>query len=367
MASAAAPRVTPFGNYLLDELLAEGGMARVYKARLRGVGGFEKPLVVKQILPELAQDPRFVALFVQEAKTLVRLGHPHIVPVYELGVVDGTYLLAMEYVEGATLRDVLRDGPLSPAAAAQLLAQVAEALDHAHDRFALVHRDVTPRNVLVDRSGQARLVDFGIAAPAEGEAPRFGSPGYMAPEQLMGGAIDGRADLFALGALLFESLTGAPAFAGEGQDEARRRILGGEGPALPATVPSALRELGAALLERLPADRPPDAATVARAFRAFLARERPEGAHREMARRVDDTRKRAAPVVQPAPAPEREPTGATRSLATAEMLTRALAASEAPPRAGSEPPGPTAPLDAPSAPPSPPRRRAGPLLLAGAL
>ena len=102
--SSEAQALQPFGKYLLDAELAQGGMARVFRARLRGPGGFEKRLVVKQILPELAQDPRFVELFVREANTLVQMSHPNVVPVYELGVVDGVYFLAMELVEGATRR-----------------------------------------------------------------------------------------------------------------------------------------------------------------------------------------------------------------------------------------------------------------------
>ncbi|MFI5309491.1 MAG: serine/threonine-protein kinase, partial [Polyangiales bacterium] len=139
-----------FGNYWLDAQLAEGGMSRVMLARLRGPGGFEKKLVVKQILPQLASDPGFVELFVREANTLVRMSHPNIVPVYELGVIDGVYFLAMERVEGATVAELLADGPLGEAMCAHVGAQVCEALRYAHERFGLVHRDVTPRNVIID-------------------------------------------------------------------------------------------------------------------------------------------------------------------------------------------------------------------------
>ena len=170
IASEASRAPEPFGKYLLDREIARGGMARVHLARLRGLGGFEKRLVVKQILPHLASDPRFVEMFVEEAKTLVQMSHPHIVPVYELGVVEGVYFLAMEYVEGATLADVLDDGPLDEAEAAHAGAQICDALSYAHDRFAIVHRDVTPRNVMIDAGGHCRLLDFGIAAPSVGTA-----------------------------------------------------------------------------------------------------------------------------------------------------------------------------------------------------
>ena len=165
-----------FGKYVLERELARGGMARVVLATLRGAGGFEKKLVVKQIREELACDDDFVRRFVEEAKTTVALSHPNIVPVYELGVERGTYFLAMEFVEGASLAELLRastqpttDGGarvgLSPDEAAYVGVEVCRALDYAHRRMNVVHRDVTPRNVMVDEEGQVKVIDFGIAAP----------------------------------------------------------------------------------------------------------------------------------------------------------------------------------------------------------
>lgn len=279
--------IVPFGNYLLDELIAEGGMARVFRARLRGVGGFEKPLVVKQVRPELASDPRFVEMFVEEAKTLVRLSHPHIVPVYELGVVDGTYFLAMELVEGATLSAILKDGPLAPEQVARIASQVCDALDHAHTRFGLVHRDVTPRNILLDQGGHARLVDFGIATPVEGEAGEvFGSPGYMSPEQLRGESIDGRSDVFTLGAVLYQCLTGKPAFLRKDRDASRRAVLEEDGPQLDDSHPPVLRELIHEMIARDPDDRPATAAEVGRRVRTWSSGENPEGAGPELGARA---------------------------------------------------------------------------------
>src|SRR5262245_53137130 len=122
------PELQHFGKYLLDQELARGGMSRVFRARLRGPGGFEKRLVVKQVLPELARDPGFIELFVKEANTLVQMSHPNLVPVYELGVIDGVYFLAMEWVEGATISELLEAGPLAPALVAQLGLHISEAL-----------------------------------------------------------------------------------------------------------------------------------------------------------------------------------------------------------------------------------------------
>ncbi|MCB9618427.1 MAG: protein kinase [Sandaracinus sp.] len=326
-----AGRVVPFGKYLLDALLAEGGMARVYRARLRGALGFEKPLVVKQVRPELARDPRFVAMFVEEAKTLVRLSHPHIVPVYELGVVDGTYFLAMELVEGPTLANLLREGPLPATWVARLGEQIAEALHHAHDRFGLVHRDVTPRNVLVDVEGHARLVDFGIATPAEGLSGEvFGSPGYMSPEQLRGEPLDARSDLFSLGAVLHQALTGRATFlptdlrdAKGASEAARRATLAGEVPPLPEEVAAPLRECVMACLAPRREDRPATAAVVARSLRTWLASAAPGGVGAELADRAREaTAKPTTDDVGPVTVTSRK--GEVRSLATASVLTEAL-------------------------------------------
>ncbi|MEM9075207.1 MAG: serine/threonine-protein kinase, partial [Myxococcota bacterium] len=313
--------ITPFGNYLLDELIAEGGMARVYRARLRGVGGFEKPLVVKQVRPELASDPRFVGMFVEEAKTLVRLSHPHIVPVYELGVVDGTYFLAMDLVEGATLSAMLAQGPLAAPLVARVGWQTCDALQHAHERFNLVHRDVTPRNVLIDAEGQVRLVDFGIATPAEGATGEvFGSPGYMSPEQLRGEALDGRSDLFTLGALLFECLTGEPAFLRRERDASRRAILEEEPPRLPSHIPEELAALVHEMIARDVEARPAKAADVAKRLRAWLAAHHPEGAGTELGARAQSAMEAKAPAAGPITVTSRKTKQEVRTLATSAIL-----------------------------------------------
>src|SRR6516165_8243649 len=221
-----------FGKYVLERELARGGMARVVLATLRGAGGFEKKLVVKQIRDELACDDEFVHRFVLEAKTTVNLAHPNIVPVYELGVELGTYFLAMEFVEGASLSELLRaddrataaapleerDAPragLGPEEVAYVGVEVCRALDYAHRRMNVVHRDVTPRNVMVDEEGQVKVIDFGIAAPVA-TAPSghgvFGSPGHMPPEQMEGKELTPAADVFAVGVLLMELWSGKPPF-----------------------------------------------------------------------------------------------------------------------------------------------------------
>ena len=146
------------------------------RTTLRGAGGFEKRLVVKQIRDELACDDEFVRRFVEEAKTTVALAHPNIVPVYELGVELGTYFLAMEFVEGVSLAELLRAAPgrLTPHEGAYIGIEVCRALDYAHRRVGVVHRDVTPRNVMVDEEGQIKVIDFGIASPVATAASGHG-------------------------------------------------------------------------------------------------------------------------------------------------------------------------------------------------
>jgi eukaryotic-like serine/threonine-protein kinase len=294
------------GPYLIDEELAQGGMARVFRARLRGLGGFEKTLVIKQIRPELARDPRFVELFVREANTLVSLNHPHIVQVYELGAVEGTYYLSMEYVEGATVARMLEQGPLAPALVAHLGAQISEALAYAHGRFGILHRDITPRNIIVDQAGHARLLDFGIAGTADvAEEVAFGSPGYMPPEQVERRSLSPQSDLFALGAVLYEALCARPAF-----DKQPRGTLQ-PAPALPDSFDPAWNELLSLLLARDPSQRPGSAAELARALRTLLARTNPQGAIEEMQRRV---REAARVPVTPTPSQDgdEKPAGTVR-------------------------------------------------------
>jgi len=265
-----------FGKYVLERELASGGMARVYLATLRGAVGFEKRLVVKQIRPELASDPAFVRRFVEEAKTAVELSHANIVPVYELGVEQGVYYIAMELCAGLTLSDVLADaGKLSAEEGAYLGSEICRALDYAHRRAGIVHRDVTPRNVLIDEEGAVRLIDFGIAAPvtvANGAHPEvFGSPGHMPPEQLAGGALTPAADVFAVAVLLVEVWTGRPPFRRSSSRESEK-ALAVPVPSLADTDPALapLAEHVARGLELDPGKRLAQAELFARPLRDFL-------------------------------------------------------------------------------------------------
>jgi len=247
----------PFGKYFLCEKLASGGMAEIYLAKLVGPGGFEKQLVIKQISPELGRERAFVDLFVAEAKTLVSLSHGNIVPVYELGMVDDTYFIAMEYVDGPTLAELLRaldkrGQVLEPPMAAYVAGELLKGLDYAHRKAdGVIHRDLSPRNVLVSRDGEVKLVDFGLAVAAgsamRGRAGRpAGSFPYMSPEQVRQESLDGRSDLFSAGVLLWEMLTGHYLFAHKDEDATLAAVLDGEIPA-----PSAVRAGVPAELDRI--------------------------------------------------------------------------------------------------------------------
>ena len=325
--------VVQFGKYLLDAEIARGGMARVFRARLRGFGGFEKTLVVKQILPELARDPRFVEMFVAEANTLVAMSHPGIVPVYELGIVDGVYFLAMEHVDGATLADILRDGPLPAGLAAHIGVSICDALHYAHERFGVVHRDVTPRNVIVDAAGHVRLLDFGIAAPAEGTATTeiFGSHGYMSPEQLLGETLTPASDVFALGAVLYEALSGTPAFFRGDVAASRTALLEAPPPTLDRdVVPHDVGVAVEAALHREIAARPASADVFGRRLRGWLAGAHPEGVARELGVRVEMARARRdhgserPPAMDATPGARRDPSGLQRTLAQSRALDAML-------------------------------------------
>jgi serine/threonine protein kinase len=267
-----------FGKYVLERELARGGMARVMLATLRGAGGFEKRLVVKQIRDELACDDDFVARFVEEAKTAVALAHPNIVPVYELGVELGTYFLAMELVEGASLSELLRASApngLSPEEGAYIGVEVCRALDYAHRRMNVVHRDITPRNVMVDEEGHVKVIDFGIAAPVA-TAPSghgiFGSPGHMPPEQMEGRELTPASDVFAVATLLMEVWKNQPPFrrkTNEAVESAMRAPHPRPSDANIRLLP--LDDVVASALSLDPRGRPQQADDLGRVLRRFLA------------------------------------------------------------------------------------------------
>ncbi len=210
---AALSRGMIFAGYRVEELVGRGGMGVVYRATDLSL---DRPVALKLVAPELAEDERFRERFLREPRLAASLDHPHVIPIYEAGEHDGQLYLAMRFVEGSDLRTILeREGKLPPERTLALLADVADALDAAHRR-ALVHRDVKPANVLLDEDGHAYLTDFGITKQLGGDSTDtgrvVGTLDYLAPEQIRGDPVDGRADVYALGCVLYECLAGAPPF-----------------------------------------------------------------------------------------------------------------------------------------------------------
>jgi class 3 adenylate cyclase/ABC-type transport system substrate-binding protein len=206
---------TRLAGYRIERLLGEGGTGAVYLATDEHL---DRPVAIKLLPPAFSRDERFRSRFLREARLAARLEHPGIVPIYAAGEADGQLYLAMRHVRGADLRQILeRDGRLEPERAIRILAPVAEALDAAHTE-GLVHRDVKPGNILVEADDRAFLADFGLAKHAatvnslSRESAFSGTIDYIAPEQIEGGEVDGRADEYALACVLFESLTGRPPF-----------------------------------------------------------------------------------------------------------------------------------------------------------
>ena len=216
------------GKYQLVRKLASGGMAEVFLAKAAGPRGFEKTLVLKRILPHLAEDAAFVEMFLGEARLAAQLEHPNIVQIFDFGEAEGSFFLAMEFIDGPNLRKLVKraaEEALPPAFCAKVVAAAAEGLAYAHEfrdvetgePLGLIHRDVSPDNILVSRQGAVKVVDFGIAKVA-GQGHRTltgvvkGKVAYMPPEQLQAKAMDRRVDVYALGVVLYELLTGKRPF-----------------------------------------------------------------------------------------------------------------------------------------------------------
>ena len=206
-----------FGPYDIIERIGEGGMAVVYKGYQASLN---RHVAIKVLRGELAHDKEFIARFRQEALAAANLDHPNILHVYDAGMAHGRYYMAMAFVEGGSLKDLIRKGPLDVNQTVSIVAQLADALDHAH-HHGLVHRDVKPSNVLMARDGRPQLTDFGIAkalyeaAQLTRTGATLGTPEYMAPEQAQGGRPDGRTDIYALGVVLYEMLTGSVPFSSD--------------------------------------------------------------------------------------------------------------------------------------------------------
>ncbi|HEY5600331.1 MAG TPA: serine/threonine-protein kinase, partial [Candidatus Manganitrophaceae bacterium] len=230
-----------YGKYLLIDKIAKGGMAEVFLAKQTGSKGFERLLAIKRILPQFTENAEFVSMFINEAKVAAQLSHPNIVQIYDFGEVEESFYIGMEYVMGKDLRTLMEKGQKSgaPLPLDQILlivSRVCSGLEHAHKKkdlhgnsLSLVHRDISPQNILISYDGEVKLVDFGIAKAALQETETRtgilkGKLAYMSPEQAWGKPIDHRSDLFSLGIVLYECVTGKRLFKGDSEINTLERV-----------------------------------------------------------------------------------------------------------------------------------------------
>ena len=241
----SAPRGTRFGKYSLLNRIAVGGMAEIFLARQEGLEGFEKTICIKRIRPHLSSQPNFVRMFLNEAKLAAQLNHPNIVQIYDLGRINDSYFIAMEYISGRDMSRIIPKAekagiPFPMIYALRIASNVCEGLYYAHTKtdaygnpLHVVHRDVTPENILVGFNGTVKIVDFGIAkANTQIEQTRAGEIkgklSYMSPEQAMGTQLDARSDIFALGGVVYEWITGYKLFTGENEMAILKSIIDGK-------------------------------------------------------------------------------------------------------------------------------------------
>jgi len=351
MSTEAAPAgPVTFGRYTLLERLAVGGMAEVFRAKISSSHGFQKILVIKRILPHLAADGSFVAMFIDEAKLTAQLTHPKIVQILDFGEVNGQYFTALEFIDGFDALGLLRVAAqkrtrIPTQLAVFIIDEMLEALDYAHNArdmegkpMQIVHRDISPSNIFISKRGDVKLGDFGIAHAKRRESKTQagtlkGKYGYMSPEQVVGRPIDNRSDLFAVGVVLAELLTGRRLFSAPADLDVLLKVRDVHLDRLDKygkEIPSALDRIVRRALKKDPAERPQSASelheelanylfssgqrvgpTDLRAFTGTLFNADPEtAAHRlQSARRAD----KAHPLAEPAATP-----GAVSPAATSE-------------------------------------------------
>jgi len=281
-----------FGKYLLLERIAVGGMAEIFRAKKLGAEGFEKELVIKRVLPHFSEDDSFITMFKDEARIAANLNHSNICQVFEFDQLEDSFYLAMEYIAGEDLKSAIetgakRDFPLTVTQITWIGAQVAAGLHYAHQKeyagepLNIVHRDVTPHNIMLSREGDVKLMDFGIAkAAARSTRTQAGTVkgkcAYMSPEQARGKDLDGRSDVFALGIVMWEALTGERLFLGETEFETLSNVLKRQIPdvrTFNADVPPRLKEILDKALARDAADRHEHAAAFERDLLGFFYQE----------------------------------------------------------------------------------------------
>jgi len=291
----SADELIPFGKYMLLDRISGGGTSAVYRANVRGEAGFERLVAIKRILPHMAGDPEFVKTFVREAKTVARLTHSNICPIYELGKVGESLYMAIEYIAGKDLgriaRRLARRGMVMPPhVAAYIAARLCDALDYAHslktstgENAGVVHRDLSPSNIIVSYEGGVKLIDFGLAK-AVGRAQQTNVDalkkklGYMSPEMVKGRPLDARSDIFGVGVCLYEMLTGRRLFVGKDDIDTLKLVGTAAVPppsAVSDDVPDDLEVLVMRALEKNPDDRFQSAGEMGQILNAWLHKVQP--------------------------------------------------------------------------------------------
>jgi serine/threonine-protein kinase len=284
--------ICPYGRYQLLGRIAVGGMAEIFLAREPSTAGGSRTIVIKRILNHVAGDSRFVQMFLDEARLALQLRHPNICHIYEFGEVMQSYFIAMEWIDGVPLGRLIKRvrethaQALPPTIAARLIGQTAEALEYAHRALdengrpmGIVHRDVSPQNIMVSFQGSVKLLDFGIAK-AETHATKTsagqvkGKFAYMSPQQCVGDVVDGRADVFALGVCLYEALTARNLYRRKTEYETMRAIIEGPVPSVLAVnpdLPPEMEDIVQRALAKEPDDRFQSAAAMQNALEHWLA------------------------------------------------------------------------------------------------
>jgi serine/threonine protein kinase len=299
---------TPFGQYQLIEKIAQGGMAEIFKGRALDAAGLERAIVIKRILPHIAASPEFVEMLIDEAKIAVMLSHGNIAQIYDLGKVADDYFIVMEYVEGKTVSQIMKrlktQGKLMPIAyACYIVREIAAALDYMHRKtddggnpLHIVHRDISPQNAILSTAGTVKIIDFGIAkaktkVSTTDSGVLKGKFAYMSPEHAEGMKLDHRTDIFSLGVILFELLTGQRLFKGKNNMETVKRVKKAKVPtpsSLRPAVPKVLDQIVFKSLQKDREKRYQSALDMVQDLTKFLVNHYPEFSPREMASYLRD-------------------------------------------------------------------------------
>lgn len=279
-AHVSAPKELPIrhrkiGPYRIEGELGRGGMARVYRGTHESL---DRSAAIKELLPEGIRDKESVSRFEREARALASFRHSNIVTVYDLIEKNDAIFLVMEFVDGPSLQELLRDGPMPPDVVAVIGAQLCSALDHAHFKR-VIHRDLKPANVMITKTGDVKLMDFGIAKDDTGEqltkeGIAIGTPSYMSPEQVTGQQVDPRTDIFSLGVVMYEMLTGEKPFTGKTTGEVFAKIRDGKCTPIQKDAPNAPRALTKIIRRAMSGplnDRYFDAAEMLRELEGYLS------------------------------------------------------------------------------------------------